>query len=394
MLSHRCSVRLLLLSACGLIGAASPLRADESATVPAVPLFSRHVVPLFSRLGCNAGSCHGAVKGQNGFRLSLFGAEPAGDHQRLLRDAGGRRLNRNDPDNSLLLLKATGQAAHQGGYRMAKGSAEYRIVRDWIAAGALLDATEKSQVTRLTIAPAEKTVKQGERYPLRVTAAFADGRSEDVTALCTFEPVNKELARIDASGQVTALGVGDTALLARYRSEPVVALLAVPHEGKEAFPKVAPVNFIDRHVLDKLRRLNVHPSDLCDDVTFLRRVSLDVIGLPPTPKEIRDFLADKRADKRTRKIDKLLDHPGYSSTWATRFCDILRPSGFDPRHGFTEAAETRRFYEWVRARMKENTPYDKLAERILLATSRDGRAEQEWVEEVQSLLAENASKKP
>src|SRR5881396_2299579 len=90
-----------------------PVRADGSA-----PLFSRHVIPLFSRLGCNAGACHGAVKGQNGFRLSLFGAEPAADHERLLREAGGRRLNLLDPDASLLLLKATGQVAHPGGKRM------------------------------------------------------------------------------------------------------------------------------------------------------------------------------------------------------------------------------------------------------------------------------------
>src|SRR5947208_4561143 len=145
-----------------------------------------------------------------------------------MREEGGRRLNLNDPDNSLLLLKATGQAAHQGGSRMAKGSAEYAILRNWIVAGAKLDAIDRSLVARLTITPDQKTVKQGERYPLRVTASFADGSSEDVTALCTFEPVNKELARIDGSGQVQALGVGDTPLIARYRSEPAVALLVVP----------------------------------------------------------------------------------------------------------------------------------------------------------------------
>jgi hypothetical protein len=368
--------------------------AAPAGEAPKEPRFSRHVVPLFSRLGCNAGSCHGAVKGQNGFRLSLFGADPAGDHQRLLREAGGRRLDRSDPDNSLLLLKATGQARHEGGTRMAKGSAEYRILRDWIASGASLDSIEKSAVTRLTIAPLQKTLKQGERYALRVMADFADGSSEDVTALCSFEPVNKELARMDASGQVTALAVGDTALIARYRSEPVVALLVVPRDGKEAFPKVAPVNFIDKHVLDKLRKLNVHPAEPCDDVTFLRRVSIDVTGLPPAPEEIRAFLADKKADKRQKKIDELLDRPGHAALWATKFCDVLRPSGFDARYGFTEAAETRRFYEWLRARVKENTPYDKLAERVLLATSREGRSEKEWVQEVQALLEENTAKKP
>jgi hypothetical protein len=366
--------------------------APAAEPVPKAPLFSRHVVPLFSRLGCNAGACHGAVKGQNGFRLSLFGAEPVSDHQRLLRDAAGRRLNLNDPDNSLLLLKATGQVAHQGGVRMARGSAEHAILRNWIAAGAQLDAIEKSLVTRLTIAPAQKTLKQGQRYALRVTAVFADGSSEDVTALCSFESANKELAHIDPSGQVQGLGVGDTALIARYRAEPAVALLVVPREGNEAFPDVTPVNFIDKHVLDKLRRLNIHPSELADDITFLRRVSLDVTGLPPTPEEIRAFLSDRRADKRQKKIDELLDRPGYSALWATKFCDILRPTGFDARFGFTEEAETRRFCEWLRARVQENVPYDRLAERILLATSREGRSEQDWAKEVQALVEENAAK--
>jgi hypothetical protein len=391
MRTHRGCFRLLVFLA-GLrvaIGA-SPAWAE----VPAAPLFSRHVVPLFSRLGCNAGACHGAVKGQNGFRLTLFGADAELDHARLLREFSGRRVNLLDPDTSLLLLKATGRVAHQGGVRLALGSSEYQIVRNWIASGARLDDVARSRVIRLAVTPAQQTVKQGESYPLKVEAAFADGSVEEVTALSRFEAVNKELARIDDAGRVEAVGVGDTALVARYRSEPGVALLVSPRPGTEPFPTVQPVNFIDRHVLDKLRRLNIHPTDLCDEATFLRRVSLDVTGTLPTPREVRAFLADPSADKRQKKIDELLASPNYAALWATRFCDILRPSGFDGKVGFTEAAETRRYYEWLRARFLDNTPYDQLAERILLATSRDGRPEAEWVREVQAMLAENAARTP
>ncbi|MBL8796291.1 MAG: DUF1553 domain-containing protein [Planctomycetia bacterium] len=389
---YRTTPRLLgvLLGALVVAGLAPALPAAEGPA--SEPLFSRHVVPLFSRLGCNAGSCHGAVKGQNGFRLSLFGAEPAGDHDRLLREAGGRRLNPNDPENSLLLLKAAGQAGHQGGKRLEVNSPEYRLLRDWIAAGAKLDAVPQSAVTRLTVTPPLQTAKQGETYSLKVTATFADGSTEDVTALCSFEPANKELARIQPSGLVEALAVGDTALVARYRSEPVVAMLVSPRAGDEAFPDVRPVNFIDKHVLDKLRRLNIHPADLCDDATFLRRVSLDVTGALPAPDEIRAFLADPAADKRAKKIEELLARPGYAALWATKFCDILRPVGFEAKLGFSEPAETRRFYEWLRARFQENTPYDQLAERILLATSREGRGEQEWAAEVKAMAEENAGK--
>lgn len=375
-----------------LAGAAAPLRADEPVSVD--PSFSRHVVPLFSRLGCNAGGCHGAVKGQNGFRLSLFGADPATDHARLLREANGRRLSLHSPETSLLLLKATGAATHEGGKRMAVGSPEYQIVHNWLVAGAKLDKLDASRVTRLSVEPASRTAKLGERYSLRVTASFADGSMEDVTSLCSFEAVNKELARVNFAGQVEAIGIGDTALVARYRAEPVVALVVVPRGGSEAFPNVKPVNVIDTHVLDKLRRLNIHPAEPCDDATFLRRVSLDVTGALPTPDEVRAFLNDTASDKRARKIDELLGRPGYAALWATKFCDILRPTGFEAKHGLLEAAETRRFYEWLRARMKENTPYDQLAERVLLATSLEGRPGEDWIREVRSILDENAAQKP
>src|SRR5262249_31952325 len=156
--------------------------------------------------------------------------------------------------------------------------------------------------------------------------------------------------------KVKTLGVGDTVLIVRYRSQPVMAMVLVPGETTTAFPEMKPHNYIDQHVLDKLRRLNILPSELCDDVTFLRRVCLDVTGTLPTPEEIRSFVADTAADKRTKKIEELLDRAGYSALWATKFCDILRPGGYPSNAGLSEAANSRRFYEWMRARLKENTP--------------------------------------
>jgi hypothetical protein len=364
-------------------------RVDAAETAPG-PRFSRHVVALFSRLGCNAGSCHGAVKGQNGFRLTLFGAEPALDHDRLLREFCGRRINLSNPDGSLLLLKATGRVPHEGGRRLVPDGPEYRLIRDWIAAGATLDPPEKSRTVRLSVTPPSRTVRVGDGYALRVEAVFADDSAEDVTALCTFEARDKTIVAVDAAGRVTARGVGDTAVVARYRGQPAVASVLVPGDARGAFPEVNPHNFIDRHILDKLRRLHVPPSDLCDDATFLRRACLDVTGTLPTSEEVRDFLADTRVDRRARKIEELLARPGHAALWATRFCDILRPSGFDARFGFSEAAEARRFYAWVRAHVQENTPYDQLAERILLATSRDGRTEEAWVSEIRAIAEENA----
>jgi hypothetical protein len=358
----------------------------EKPTEPEAPLFTRHVQPVFSRLGCNGGTCHGAVKGQNGFKLSLFGAEPALDHDRVVRELGGRRVNLNDPDNSLLLLKATAQVPHEGGKRMAVGSPEYEILRRWIAAGAPCDEPERSRVTQLRVAPAEQTIKPDGKYRLRVEATFADGTSADVTQLCSFETLDASVATVGRDGQVTARGVGDAALVVRYRAEPAMVRLVVPRQSGEAFPDVKPNNFVDKHVLDKLRRLNIPPTDVCDDATFLRRVTLDVTGELPTPKEVHDFLAHKAVDKRAKKIDELLGRPSYAALWTLKFCDLLRATDFGVyADGIRQEVDAPRFQQWVRARLEENVPYDQFVERILTATSRDGRDVEEWAKEVTAM---------
>ncbi len=361
---------------------AAPLRAADA---PA-PLFTRHVSAVFSRLGCNGGTCHGTVKGQNGFKLSLFGADPVLDYERLLREAEGRRLNVADPDASLLLLKATGQVSHQGGKRMAVGSPEYEVLKRWMAAGAPGDALDRSRVNELRITPAEHTAKPGETYPLRVQAKFADGSSEDVTPLCSYESMDQAVATVDADGRVTAQGVGDAALIVRFRAEPAMAMLAVPRPAAEPFPDVKGSNFIDTHVLAKLKRLNIPPSDLADDATFLRRVCLDVTGELPTPKEVRAFLADNDPNKRAKKVDELLARPGYAALWTLKFCDLLKATDFGVyADGMRQEVDAPRFQAWVRARMDENLPYDQFVERILTATSREGRDVDTWARDVMAM---------
>ncbi len=351
------------------------------------PLFSRHVEAVFSKLGCNAGVCHGAVQGQNGFRLTLFAADPALDHARLLKEFGGRRLNIADPDASLLLQKATGRVSHIGGKRTVVGSPEYQILRQWIAHGAKLDALDKSRVTQLRVTPVEHLLKPGETYPLRVEAKFTDGTTEDVTALCSFESRDLPVAAVEIDGTVRAVGVGDTSLVVRYRSEPAMAMALVPRQAKEAYPETPGSNFVDQHILAKLKRLNIPPAPLSDDATFLRRLMLDVTGELPTPKEIRDFLADKTPDKRARKIDELLKRPGHAAVWTLKFCDILKASDFGVyADAVDEKHDAPRFQAWIRARLEENIPYDQFVERILTATSREGRSVEDWSKEVSALF--------
>ncbi|HJZ60379.1 MAG TPA: DUF1549 and DUF1553 domain-containing protein [Gemmataceae bacterium] len=369
-----------------LVLAAPAARAAEPAA-PEHPSYQRHVTALFSRLGCNAGACHGAVRGQNGFRLSLFAADPMGDHDRLLREFGGRRLNFTQPEASLILRKATGQAEHGGGVRLRAGSFEYEVLRRWIADGAPADALAPSHIRELRVLPAEQVARPGEPYRLRVEARFADGSTEVVTSYCSFESLDAPTAAVDPSGQVTPRGVGDVALIVRYRGQPAMARVLVPRPGNTPFPDVTPNNAIDNHVLAKLRRLNLPPAPLADDATFLRRACLDITGELPTPAEVRAFLADTSADKRAKKIDELLARPGHAALWTLKFCDLLKAADFGVyADALSVEQDAPRFQAWVRARLEENTPYDVFVERILLATSREGRDMDEYAAEVKALM--------
>ncbi len=361
--------------------------------VQAEPQFRRHVIPLFSRLGCNAGTCHGKVKGENGFRLSLFGVDPEQDHVSLLREFAARRVNLSNVESSLLLLKPTAAVPHGGGKLIERGGPEYEMLRRWLEAGAPLDPLDKSRVVRMTVTPSEQTIAPGETSSLQVVVKFSDGTTEDVTRFCRFEPVNKEVVSVDPSATISANAVGDTAIVVRYGAHPAVAMVVVPGP-KIDFADVKTNNFIDDHVIAKLRTLNIPIADLCDDATFLRRASLDICGALPEPEEIRQFLADADPNKRQKKIDELLTRPGYSALWATKFCDILRPSGFNANFAFVEPAENQRFYQWIRARLEENLPYDQMAARILTATSREGRSFEDWIDEVLAMAEENAENDP
>jgi hypothetical protein len=370
------------VAAAVLLLIASPLFAAEEAT----PRFSRHVEAVFSRLGCNSGGCHGAVKGQAGFRLSLFAGDPAFDHERVLREYAGRRINPVDPQSSLLLRKATGQIKHEGGKRTDVGSTDYEVLRRWIGAGAPFDQPESSKVVKLQVDPAGRVGKIGERYPLKVQAHFADNSTEDVTNLCSFESLDTMVASVHPrTGMVEVSGAGDATLVIRYRGDSGIAQVLVPRVGSGAADTKA-TGFIDKHVLAKLQRLNLPPASLADDATFLRRASLDVCGELPTAEEVRKFLADPSADKRTKKIDELLQRPGYAALWTMKFCDLLKASEFGVyADGMSKEADAPRFAAWVRSRIEKNLPYDQFAEQVLTATSREGRSIEEWAKDVISM---------
>jgi hypothetical protein len=344
---------------------------------------------LFGRLGCNAGACHGSFQGKNGFRLSLFGYDPAKDHAALTRDVYGRRINPVDPDRSLLLLKATGQVAHGGGRRFSRGSWQYRMLREWIATGARWNKGQGA-VAELTVSPGEfATIEPGKIGRVSVQARFADGSKEDITPLCDIRAQDDAVAEVVESGVIKAIRPGDTALVVSYRGNvrAIRVLVPMPAERVFRYPDLPTTSYIDREVFAKLRRLNMVPSELAGDAEFLRRVTIDTIGSLPSPDEVRTFVADKSPDKRARKIDALLAHPLHAALWATKLSDITGNNTTLLRAPArtAQAKVSQMWHDWLRKRIADNMPYDEIVKGMLCATSRDGRSLDEWMKEIKEL---------
>ncbi len=347
-----------------------------------VPDFQRHVLPLMGRVGCNARACHGSFQGQGGFRLSLFGYDFQIDHDALLAKDEGR-VDLETPDLSLILQKSLNQVPHKGGKRMEPESWEHHLLLRWIEGGAK-PASGKDHFSRLEVIPSEIVFKaNGESVPLKVIAHWADGSSEDVTCLSRFQTNDEGIVTVDADGKVVSVEKGDTHVVAFYDNGITAIPVIQPVSDRVGpnYPNVPTPTKIDEHIITKLRKLGVVPSEVCDDETFLRRLSLDMTGTLPTPAEVTAFLADASPEKRSRKIDELLERPTYAAWWTNRLCDVL---GLSPRN-FANAAGTERMarlqYEWIYRRVAENRPYDELMAGILLGTSREpGQSYDEFIE--------------
>jgi hypothetical protein len=326
--------------------------------------FKTEIEPLLSRLGCNAGGCHGKASGQNGFKLSLFGFDSAFDYEAIVREARGRRLFPAAPARSLILLKATGQVSHGGGKRMSGDGEEYRLVRRWVEAGAPASAPNAPGVVRLHVTPADRTLRPGQGQQLAVEAEYSDGSRRDVTRQAEYFTNLDVVATVGRDGLVTSHEqTGEAAVMARYMGHVAVFRAIVPHgEPLKELPDFKPNNYIDELAAAKWMKLGLRPSPLADDATFLRRVTVDLCGRLPTAGEARAFLADTAADKRARLIDRLLDSPDYPAYFAMRWGSILRNSNLA---GANQAAYA--FHDWIKDQIARNRPYDEFVRGIVAA---------------------------
>src|SRR5215471_1537852 len=183
--------------------------------------FVRDVEPILNKVGCTAGTCHGAAKGKNGFKLSLRGYDPEFDYDALLYDLSGRRFNRADPGRSLMLAKPSQEVAHGGGRRFAKDSGYYRTIYNWIAQGVPFGDPATDAVTDLRVEPKEIFMtKPGESASLRIVARYQDGQTRDVTREATIESNVPDLASVDSDkASVHGERIGEATLLVRYQGK-------------------------------------------------------------------------------------------------------------------------------------------------------------------------------
>ncbi len=327
--------------------------------------FVNDVVPVLTKAGCNTGVCHAkAGNGQNGFQFSLLGFEPKEDYEHLVREARGRRLFPAVPEQSLLLLKASGQVPHGGGVRLDPTSAGYAQLLNWIRQGAIFDGETAAQLSSLRVDPGQSSVNPGEQLTLRALARYADGSERDVTSLALFESNDRAMVEVTEGGHVKILDIpGKVAVMVRFQGKVAVYNASVRLGAQvDTLPPVK--NFIDEFVFANLKELGVPPSPVCDDATFLRRVTLDTAGRLPTQKETQEFLASEAADKREQVIEVLLRSPEYADYFANKWTALLK----NRRDDASDLKSNFAFHAWLRDSLLANKSYDQLVRELLAAT--------------------------
>ena len=329
------------------------------------PSFANDIVPILTRSGCANSNCHGSIRGQAGFKLSLFGYEPELDYAAIVRDANGRRIDRADPARSLILAKPTFAIPHGGGERFKVGSLEYNGLLEWIKSGASFDTPGAPRLQEIRVTPAEMLITGiNSRASVSVAGSYTDGSTVDLTKKVQYTANDESVIEINAAGEIRTLRAGETAVMVRTLGKAVavrVEVVAKPPMGK--YPETPCNNFVDDLVVAKLKRINIVPSRLSSDGEFLRRVYLDTVGVLPSLEETSGFLEAKDSGKRARLIDSLLERPEFAEVWATRFSDLFRVGLLDQGNKGGKL-----IYNWIRKAIREDKPYNEFVTELLTAS--------------------------
>ena len=328
------------------------------------PTFYHDIEPILARHQCNSSGCHGKAEGQNGFKLSVFGSDPDFDFESIFLDGRGRRVMTEAPSSSLLAKKISGKISHGGGARIPDNNPDYQTVIDWISSGALKKNDAIPDVVAIEVQPPFRIIKGGAKQKLTVFATLKDGTRKEVTSHARFFSNHEALAAVDIHGTVSTNEIpGEAVILVTYRNKTSVfrAILPAVHPytvGK----KYSAENWIDQLIQTKLDTLRIPASPISKDEEFVRRVFLDITGTLPNSSDLKAFLANTSADKRSKLVQDLLNKPAYSDYSALVWSDLLR---VDRQTLGTKQAYA--YYRWLKNSFSENKPLDKLAFEILSA---------------------------
>lgn len=358
----------------------SVIHAGSSRSIPVVvtgvgtePIdFMKDIRPIFGKAGCASAACHAAQYGKGGFKLSVFGFDPAGDYDAITRASRGRRLDFARPADSLLLTKPAMLVSHGGGKRIEHDSIEYKIFRDWIAAGSPRPKTEELKIAKFEVFPELRVGTDSMRQQLRAVAHYEDGSQRDVSALALYDAIDTGILQVNSTGLVQAIGKGQTSVMVRYDGQAAVSTFVIPYGPPARLAGWHNNNYIDELAANKLRDLGLEPSPLCDDATFARRAFLDAIGTLPAPELVRSFVASTEQDKRARLIDRLLGLTGdpaqdiyndqYAAYWTLKWSDLIRNNSKTVgEQGMWS------MHNWIKDAFRVNRPFDQFVRELITA---------------------------
>lgn len=328
--------------------------------------FKLDVMPIFMRAGCNQGGCHGAARGKDGFRTSLFGFDPDGDHYRLTRELNGRRINLAIPEESLLIEKGTGKVPHTGGQKFAVGDQYFESFVRWIEAGAPQDSPSIQTPVSVDVYPKNAVMDgKGSTQQVVVRAKYSDGSERDVTSLSLFMSNNDNSAKISPDGLVTAGERGEAFIMARFHTFTVGSqFIVLPKDLKFSFPQTQEKNYIDTLVNQKLKNLRITPSEVCSDEVFLRRIFLDLNGILPTVEDFKKFKANNSPNKREQLVEELLAKKEFAEMWVLKWAELLQIRSSND----VSYKSTLLYYNWLQDQIARNVPFNKWVQELLGAS--------------------------
>ena len=337
----------------------------RGATVTPPISFTNDVMPVFSRSGCNAGSCHGAARGKDGFRLSLYGFDPKGDYHRLTREMIGRRIDLAVPADCLLMTKATGTVPHSGGELFKPGTEYYNTLMNWLEDGANFDASPAPAVTSIELYPKSAVLNGADaKQKFTVRAKYADGTDRDVTSLAYFSTNNDNSAIVSQNGLVTAKNRGEAFVMCRFDTHTVGAdVIVLPKDVEFQWQEVKEHNYVDTLIHAKLKNLRIQPSGICSDSEFIRRASIDICGIVPTADRVKQFEANTDPEKRAKYIDEMLSRKEFVEMWVMKWSELLKVRSTR----LVSYKSALLYYDWLKQKIANNVPVNLMVKELLSA---------------------------